>query len=105
MNVLQHRYYLWLQNIAFYPFIAIGYIVRWLINGAFFRMFGLTGLQVISRLIYFPGVTWNTVSWRWRNYQWYNRIDNTVVLGALPFRSQTEEVRKYWYGHKIYNHL
>ena len=56
--------------------------------------FGLTTLQVFSRILYFPGIAWNTVSWRWRKRQWYNRIDNTVVLGALPFRSQAEEVRK-----------
>ena len=55
---------------------------------------GLTGLQVFSRVSFFPGIAWNTVTWRWRNYQWYNRIDNTIVLGALPFRSQAEEVRR-----------
>ena len=55
---------------------------------------GLTGLQVFSRISFSPGIAWNTVSWRWRNYQWYNRIDNTIVLGALPFRSQAEEVRR-----------
>lgn len=58
-------------------------------------IFGLTTLQVLSRISYFPGIAWNTVSWRWRKRQWYNRIDNTVVLGALPFRSQAEEVRKF----------
>ena len=56
--------------------------------------FGLTGLQVFSRISYFPGIAWNTISWRWRNYQWYDRIDSTIVLGALPFRSQAEEVRR-----------
>ena len=61
--------------------------------------FGLTTLQVLSRIFYFPGIAWNTVSWRWRRYQWYNRIDNTIVLGALPFRSQAEEVWKY---HNMY---
>ena len=83
-----------LENLVLYPFIAVGYLARWLCSGIFRMTFGLTTLQVISRILYFPGVAWNTVSWRWRNYQWYNRIDNTIVLGALPFRSQAEEVRK-----------
>lgn len=85
-----------LQNIVFYPFIGIRHLARWLFNGIFRMTFGLTSLQVISRIVYLPGITWNTVSWRWRNYQWYNRIDSTIVLGALPFRSQAEDVSRYF---------
>ena len=87
-----------LENFVSHPFITIGHIARWLCDGVFEMTFGLTTLQLYSRFLYFPGVAWNTVSWRWRKYQWYNRIDNTIVLGALPFRSQAEEVRKYNIG-------
>ena len=83
-----------MEKIILYPFVAIGGLAVWLLNGVFRMMIGLTGLQVFPRVSYFPGIAWNTVTWRWKNYQWYNRIDNTVVLGVLPFHSQTEEVRR-----------
>ena len=83
-----------MEKIILYPFIAIGSLAVWLLNEVFRMTIGLTGLQLFSRVSYFPGIVWNTVTWDWKNYQWYNRIDNTVVLGALPFRSQTEEVRR-----------
>ena len=83
-----------MKKVIFYPFIAIGNLAVWLLNGVLRMTIGLTTLQVFSRVSYFPGIAWNTFSWRWRNYQWYNRIDNTIVLGALPFRSQAEEVRR-----------
>lgn len=83
-----------LRNFALYPFIAVGYIAGWLLDGVFRMTFGLTTLQVLSRLAYFPAIGWNMIRWRWQKRQWYNRIDNTVVLGALPFRNQTEEVRE-----------
>jgi len=78
-----------LTSVVFVPLKFI----RWIITVAFEIMtFRLTSLQAFSRFMYFPGVGWNAIRWRLQNLQWYNRIDDTVVLGALPFRSQTVEV-------------
>ena len=30
-------------------------------------------------------------------HRWYDRVDDTVILGALPFRSQTEKVSTHTY--------
>ena len=51
--------------------------------------------QLWSRVWYFPGIVHNSVvvALSFGKYRWFNRIDDTVILGALPFRSQTEEVR------------
>lgn len=49
----------------------------------------------VVRILFYPTLFWNIatvgLSQRWR---WYNRIDNTVVLGALPFRSITPKLIK-----------
>lgn len=47
--------------------------------------------KLIARLNYFPSILRMTLL-EGPNRQWYNRIDETVILGALPFRSQTKEV-------------
>ena len=51
--------------------------------------------QLWSRVWYFPGIVYNSacVALSSGKYRWFNRIDDTVILGALPFRSQTKEVR------------
>ena len=47
--------------------------------------------------IYTPVTYWNQVTAPVIFRQWYNRIDQTVLLGALPFRSQyTEQVEARW---------
>lgn len=81
-----------LVSFVLYPFVTVA---GWLCNRIFRMAFGLTSLQVYSRIMYLPGIGWNAISWRWRKHRWYDRIDNTVVLGALPLRSQTEEVSGY----------
>ena len=50
--------------------------------------------QLWSRVWYFPGIVHNSVfvALSFGKYRWFNRIDDTVILGALPFRSQTKEV-------------
>ena len=48
--------------------------------------------RIIARLMYFPTVLKLMIRSRGSKYQWYNRVDSTVILGALPFRSQSKEV-------------
>lgn len=44
------------------------------------------------RLLYLPSLARMSFLWgRWKR-NWYDRVDETVILGALPFRSQTKEV-------------
>ncbi len=51
--------------------------------------------QLWSRVWYFPGIVHNSVvvALSFGKYRWFDRIDDSVILGALPFRSQTKEVR------------
>ena len=46
-----------------------------------------------ARLLYFPSLARMSLLWSYLGRRnWYDRIDDTVVMGALPFRSQTKEV-------------
>ena len=47
---------------------------------------------VAARVFFYPTLLWN-VMMQGRNRRWYDRIDTTVILGALPFKSQTKEVK------------
>eukprot|EP00731_Ephydatia_muelleri_P014822 Em0008g542a len=60
---------------------------RW-IHGTMFH-------RVLARILYVPSIAKMSARSRWKPNsakQWYNRIDETVILGALPFRSQTKEL-------------
>lgn len=46
----------------------------------------------INRVLYFPSILRMSLL-TGPNRRWYDRIDSTVILGALPFRSQTKEVK------------
>jgi len=47
---------------------------------------------MFSRIVFYPSLLYNVVLERAGRRRWYDRIDNTVILGALPFRSLTAEV-------------
>lgn len=57
-------------------------------------MYGTTAHHVLARLLYLPTVLRLMVREGPGN-KWYNRLDDTVLLGALPFRSQTKTVGFY----------
>ena len=72
---------------------GITQLLEWMYVTMFQLMLGLTGPQLLSRAYFFPGVLVCSLKLRIsERFKWYNRIDDTVVLGALPFRSQAEEV-------------
>ena len=48
--------------------------------------------QLIARVNYFPSILRLSLMVG-PERRWYDRVDGTVVLGALPFRSQTKEVQ------------
>nr|CAI5863121.1 unnamed protein product [Callosobruchus analis] len=47
---------------------------------------------MFARITFYPTLVYNLVMERITPRQWYNRIDDTVVLGALPFRNLTQEL-------------
>ncbi|KAK2913929.1 hypothetical protein QQF64_030256 [Cirrhinus molitorella] len=46
----------------------------------------------LARILFYPTLAYNVVMEKITSRQWYNRVDPTVILGALPFRSMTEEL-------------
>lgn len=55
-------------------------------------MYGGPLHKAAARLLYLPSLARMSLLWgRWKR-NWYDRVDDTVILGALPFRSQTKEV-------------
>uniref|UniRef100_A0A9J8DB03 Phosphatidylglycerophosphatase and protein-tyrosine phosphatase 1 n=1 Tax=Cyprinus carpio carpio TaxID=630221 RepID=A0A9J8DB03_CYPCA len=48
--------------------------------------------SVLARTLFYPTLAYNAVMEKITSRQWYNRVDPTVILGALPFRSMTEEL-------------
>ncbi|EDO40641.1 predicted protein, partial [Nematostella vectensis] len=44
-----------------------------------------------ARVLFFPSLLW-IVATESRSRRWFDRIDSTVILGALPFKSQTQKL-------------
>lgn len=47
---------------------------------------------MFARVTFYPTLFYNILMEKISPRQWYNRIDDTVILGALPFPSLTKEV-------------
>ena len=47
--------------------------------------------KLLARALYFPSILRMSLI-EGPNWRWYDRVDGTVILGALPFKSQTKEV-------------
>ncbi|KAA0723447.1 Phosphatidylglycerophosphatase and protein-tyrosine phosphatase 1 [Triplophysa tibetana] len=47
---------------------------------------------VPARILFYPTLAYNVVMEKISARQWFNRVDQTVILGALPFKSMTEEL-------------
>ncbi|XP_077984728.1 phosphatidylglycerophosphatase and protein-tyrosine phosphatase 1-like [Glandiceps talaboti] len=45
-----------------------------------------------ARLLFYPTLFYNVVMSKVSSRRWYDRIDSTVILGALPFRSMTKQL-------------
>lgn len=46
----------------------------------------------LARLLFYPTLAYNVVMEKVSSRRWFDRVDATVVLGALPFRSMTRLV-------------
>lgn len=49
---------------------------------------------MFARLTFYPSLLYNVVMEKVSSRQWFDRIDETVILGALPFKSMTPQVSK-----------
>jgi len=48
--------------------------------------------KMFAQFIFFPSLLYNVVMCKFGDRRWYDRIDETVVLGALPFNSVAKEI-------------
>lgn len=47
---------------------------------------------MFARVTFYPTLVYNVFMERVSVRRWYDRIDDNMILGALPFRSMTDEV-------------
>jgi atypical dual specificity phosphatase len=53
---------------------------------------------MFGRITFYPTLAYNVALERLAFRKWYSRIDETVVLGALPFRSLMNQVTSLFFG-------
>lgn len=46
----------------------------------------------LARLLFYPTLAYNVIVEKVSSRRWFDRVDQTIILGALPFRSMTEEL-------------
>ena len=46
----------------------------------------------LIKLGFYPSLMYNVLMERITARQWFTKIDNTVILGALPFKSMTQNL-------------
>ncbi|XP_078046505.1 phosphatidylglycerophosphatase and protein-tyrosine phosphatase 1-like isoform X2 [Augochlora pura] len=52
----------------------------------------IAGEEMFARLTFYPTLFYNVLMEKISSRSWYNRIDEIVVLGALPFRGMTRKL-------------
>lgn len=53
--------------------------------------------NMFARVTFYPTLVYNVIMEKISPRQWYNRIDDTVILGALPFPKIAKEVKYQCY--------
>jgi len=46
----------------------------------------------LARLLFYPTLAYNVLMEKVSARRWFDRVDDTVILGALPFRSMTAQL-------------
>lgn len=54
---------------------------------------------MLARASFYPTLAYNLLMERVTARKWWDRIDENVILGALPFRTQIDEVSGIYYIH------
>lgn len=74
---------------------------HWLLVHFLFLLIGprrIVRLDIMSgalaRLLFYPTLAYNVLLEKVSSRRWFDRVDDTVILGALPFRSMTKQVRR-----------
>lgn len=47
---------------------------------------------MFARVTFYPSLFYNVLMEKVSSRNWYDRIDEVVILGALPFRKMTKQV-------------
>lgn len=47
---------------------------------------------MFARVTFYPTLLYNVVMEKVTSRRWYDRMDDTVILGALPFQSMAQQV-------------
>ena len=58
---------------------------------------------IFARIAFYPSLLWG-IATESSTKRWYDRIDTHVILGALPFKSQTREVSVIKFHHVLPHH-
>ncbi|OXA40928.1 phosphatidylglycerophosphatase and protein-tyrosine phosphatase 1 [Folsomia candida] len=53
----------------------------------------ILAIKAISRLTFYPSLFHNVIKAWTSERNWYDRIDENVILGALPFRGMVDELK------------
>ncbi|OQR75224.1 protein-tyrosine phosphatase mitochondrial 1 protein-like [Tropilaelaps mercedesae] len=61
-------------------------LIQWLLPERFSRH------RYFAQFIFYPSLVYNIIMAKFTSRQWYNRIDDTVILGALPFPSVAKQL-------------
>lgn len=48
---------------------------------------------MFARVTFYPTLFYNVMMEKITSRRWYDRMDDTVILGALPFQGMTKKVR------------
>lgn len=49
---------------------------------------------MLARVSFYPTLLYNVLMEKVTSRRWYDRMDDTVILGALPFQNMTAQVFK-----------
>ena len=49
-------------------------------------------LGPLIKLSFYPSLAYNVLMEKLTSRQWYSKIDDTVIVGALPFRWRTKDL-------------
>ena len=59
---------------------------------------------IIARAVFYPSLAFNILMEKITKRDWYNRIDENIILGALPQRSMSHQVSHLMTLHIHTNH-